>query len=380
MEGRQVRGLDSVLMSGNAQRRGERASDDLRNDDPGLKSSAYVHGIGTKTTSGGSCDAKPPSLFAPGVRAGSKTPRFTASAAQDMGGRAYQEDRFLMINDLASVADLGVKVPSALYAVMDGHGGFQCAEYVTENLAKFVCGSMEFVEGRYLDALRTGLEKCERGWLSHMKRLPRKAWGAGTCVVAALLVQSNIFVAHVGDCRAVAVRSDGLDVITRDHKPNDPFERKRILLRGGEVKQHVVVSGSLCCSKMVGMGPHRVYPGGLAVARSIGTIRCKLSEYGAISGCVISKPDVKLYDHHSGLTYVVLASDGVWDVWPESTGIGDIIFGAGDASGDSSDSDSIARAIIREAKSYDLGHPHDNMTVVVVRLDIPDGSDAVLVL
>ena len=38
----------------------------------------------------------------------------------------------------------------------------------------------------------------------------------------------------------------------------------------------------------------RVYPGGLAVARSIGTLKCKMSQYGAINGCVISTPELRI--------------------------------------------------------------------------------------
>jgi serine/threonine protein phosphatase PrpC len=46
-------------------------------------------------------------------------------------------------------------------------------------------------------------------------------------------------VANVGDSRALLSRNLGrdFDVLTNDHKPNEPPERKRIIEAGGKVYQ-----------------------------------------------------------------------------------------------------------------------------------------------
>ena len=45
------------------------------------------------------------------------------------------------------------------------------------------------------------------------------------------------YVANVGDCRAIMSGSSGkkLFPLSRDHKPNDPLERRRIESNGGQV-------------------------------------------------------------------------------------------------------------------------------------------------
>ena len=58
----------------------------------------------------------------------------------------------------------------------------------------------------------------------------------GSTLCAALIEEENLWVINVGDSRAV-MYSDGSDLLlTKDHKPNDPAERKRIEDAGGEVK------------------------------------------------------------------------------------------------------------------------------------------------
>lgn len=62
---------------------------------------------------------------------------------------------------------------------------------------------------------------------------------SGSCAIMALLLDNLCMVANVGDCRAVISAKGGKQAIamSRDHKPNDPAERQRIVSRGGIVYQ-----------------------------------------------------------------------------------------------------------------------------------------------
>jgi serine/threonine protein phosphatase PrpC len=79
--------------------------------------------------------------------------------------------------------------------------------------------------------------------------------------------------------------------LTRDHKPNDPDEERRINAKGGYVATIA--------------GVPRVI-GELAVSRSIGDTR--------YAPYVIPTPEVIYFPISHDQKYVLLATDGLWDV------------------------------------------------------------------
>ena len=61
------------------------------------------------------------------------------------------------------------------------------------------------------------------------------------------------------------------------------------------------------------MGPYRVLPGRLSVARTIGDIEAKLEKYGGNPKVVVATPDIyefRIKDHHD---FIVLGTDGIFD-------------------------------------------------------------------
>jgi protein phosphatase 2C family protein 2/3 len=60
---------------------------------------------------------------------------------------------------------------------------------------------------------------------------------SGSCAVVLLIVDDLCFVANVGDCRAILSSNGGKKVtpLSKDHKPSDDAEKKRIILNGGTV-------------------------------------------------------------------------------------------------------------------------------------------------
>lgn len=60
---------------------------------------------------------------------------------------------------------------------------------------------------------------------------------SGSCAIVVLIVEDNCFVANVGDSRAIMSSDGGTKTYTlsRDHKPADELEKKRITEAGGQI-------------------------------------------------------------------------------------------------------------------------------------------------
>lgn len=60
---------------------------------------------------------------------------------------------------------------------------------------------------------------------------------SGSCALVCLVIDSTVYIANVGDSRAVLSKHKGREVaaITADHKPNMVSEKRRILANGGNV-------------------------------------------------------------------------------------------------------------------------------------------------
>ena len=142
-----------------------------------------------------------------------------------------------------------------------------------------------------------------------------------TCVLA-ILSNYSLTLAHAGDSRAVlgkrtAVGGYSAVVLTQDHKPDRPDEKKRILGCGGHVGSRQVMIDTLGgrVPSNVTTGPCRVWykngtdTMGLAMSRSLGD--------GIVHTCGVSaEPEIlqMTLDANGNDEFLILATDGLWDV------------------------------------------------------------------
>jgi protein phosphatase 2C family protein 2/3 len=84
-----------------------------------------------------------------------------------------------------------------------------------------------------------------------------------------LIIDRTCYVANVGDSRAILSTNFGKSVyaISRDHKPDSPTEKARILEAGGNIYQSSIKKNGNTI-----YGPFRIEPGKLSVSRSFGDI------------------------------------------------------------------------------------------------------------
>lgn len=142
-----------------------------------------------------------------------------------------------------------------------------------------------------------------------------------TCVLC-IVSNNSLTLAHAGDSRAVmgkrtAVGGYSCVVLTQDHKPDRPDEKKRIQACGGHVGSRQVMIETMGgrVPSNVTTGPCRVWykhgndTMGLAMSRSLGD--------GIVHTCGVSaEPEIlqTTLDPTGKDEFLILATDGLWDV------------------------------------------------------------------
>ncbi|KAE8670051.1 putative protein phosphatase 2C 17 [Hibiscus syriacus] len=171
-----------------------------------------------------------------------------------------------------------------LFAIYDGHLGDSVPSYLQKHLFSNILNDEEFWTdpGR---SISKAYEKTDQAILSHNPDLGR---GGSTAVTAILIDGQKLWVANIGDSRAVLSKKGQAIQMSIDHEPNT--ERGSIENRGGFVSN---MPGDVA----------RVN-GQLAVSRAFGDKNLKSH--------LRSDPDMKTADVDSDTELLILASDGLW--------------------------------------------------------------------
>ena len=104
----------------------------------------------------------------------------------------------------------------------------------------------------------------------------KKGDNSGSCALAVFIYENTCYVANLGDSRAILVSEGGSKCyqITKDHKPSNPEEQKRIMEAGGKIYQTTAITEVNGQYDMI-VGPLRVFPGRLSTTRTFGDFEAK---------------------------------------------------------------------------------------------------------
>lgn len=173
-----------------------------------------------------------------------------------------------------------------LFAIFDGHLGDAVPSYLKDNLFDNILRESAFWMNPEA-AIKSAYRSTDKIILENSSRLGP---GGSTAVTAIVVDGKDLWIANVGDSRAVLCERGAANQLTVDHEPH--VERKCIEKRGGFV---TILPGDV----------PRVN-GQLAVARAFGdqSLKAHLS----------SEPDVRHVPIDSSMEFVILASDGLWKV------------------------------------------------------------------
>ncbi len=188
------------------------------------------------------------------------------------------------------------------FGVFDGHG--PNGEGISRQVACNIC---KVVLKYYLcNAKSTLPQSIEMGCLildDDLRRDPAVVAAidagslvGGTCCCAIWLMDGCIYSGNLGDSRLI-LSYDGKAVpVTVDHKPSSPQEMARIAKAGGFVENDRV-------------------NGILGVARAFGDYNFKSQEdCGPHQQLVSALPEVRTVDVDDNIDFMVVASDGIWDL------------------------------------------------------------------
>ncbi|XP_074497001.1 integrin-linked kinase-associated serine/threonine phosphatase 2C isoform X2 [Sebastes fasciatus] len=222
------------------------------------------------------------------------------------GEREEMQDAHILLPDMSGcLSALPGQVSRVSYfAVFDGHGGARAsrfaAEHLHHNLAKkFPSGETENVDKLIRKCLLDTFRQTDDDFLKKASS-QKPAWKDGSTATCVLVVDDVVYVANLGDSRAVLCRMEatgGADgrrrsltlPLSTDHNPTIYKERMRIQRAGGTVRDGRVL-------------------GVLEVSRSIGD--------GQYKRCgVISSPDMRRCQLTANDRFIILACDGLFKVF-----------------------------------------------------------------
>ena len=251
--------------------------------------------------------------------------------------RNYNEDRVSIIINLNKSISNKCKEkknwPKASYfSIFDGHGGNKCADFLKNNLLALICEN-KFYPDDIENAIKYGFNEADKIFLKLIQKNGEIADNSGSCGLIMFVFEKKIYIANVGDSRCIISLNNGLTRkdVTRDHKPNYPYEKERILLNGGKIYQTQTslnqngenneledsdngINIDRKNTDIIILGPYRVSPGNLSVSRTIGDPFAKLLAYGGNSKVVISEPDIFCFDlEKDDIDFIILGCDGIYD-------------------------------------------------------------------
>ena len=203
---------------------------------------------------------------------------FAYKENQNKQYRSYMEDKSI------SILNFNGNKNNALFCIFDGHGGNVISSYLQNNF------HYEFKEMLNSNKKLDFFELFETIDIK-IKKLPYSYYQGSTACVVYITIENNkkiLYCANVGDTRCLLTQPKFAKLLSSDHKVDNNKERERIIKSGGIINEG------------------RIF-GHINLSRAFGDWQFK--DFGLISLPHVSKIEISNDDQ-----YVIIASDGVWDV------------------------------------------------------------------
>ncbi|KAH0485440.1 MAG: hypothetical protein KVP17_001066 [Porospora cf. gigantea B] len=227
----------------------------------------------------------------------------------EVGCRSYMEDALVALHDLNAidqeVLDSALQ-PLSFFAVYDGHGGNQAAKLAQKQLHNILIRHLKMSDGdRLQECLEGSLQDIQSAFVNMVspEAFAQGRVTPGSTAVCCLISKDTLVTSWLGDSEAWLFRAGQSVRLMDPHKPLRPDELKRIESLGGTVSRQVIGHK---ITDVIG----RVQ-GQLSVSRAIGDLHLK--------PYVSSVPETTKTKLTGAEEFLVMASDGLWDVLDPDT-------------------------------------------------------------
>eukprot|EP01117_Protostelium_nocturnum_P004537 TRINITY_DN1638_c0_g1_i1.p1 TRINITY_DN1638_c0_g1~~TRINITY_DN1638_c0_g1_i1.p1 ORF type:complete len:353 (-),score=112.06 TRINITY_DN1638_c0_g1_i1:502-1560(-) len=133
-----------------------------------------------------------------------------------------------------AITQIEEKADYAFFAVYDGHGGNQAAEFTAKTMQKTIVNHPNFSKDTKT-AIMEGFKETESAF-EKLSKENKIHGGVGTTACVAIINGNTLYVANVGDSAAILCRRGQPLMLTVPHTPKTESERERVLAAGGVVK------------------------------------------------------------------------------------------------------------------------------------------------
>jgi len=236
------------------------------------------------------------------------------------GHRGHMEDRIITKSYFNNIY--------SIYIVFDGHGGDTVVKYAEKEFVNFILNEGEklfksfeenpekYCPNKIKGLLERAFPAYDRTLMHkediHMALLDPKIRSTSGCTCTGVIItHEHVIAFNTGDSRTLLIDAPNtpnrvdrekaafVKFATKDHKPDDPEETRRIEASGG----------------FVTLPPKTYIPrvnGQLALSRAFGDFQLKMSQVEQHEQAVITDPDVDIFNRHD-ISHIVVGSDGIYD-------------------------------------------------------------------